>query len=637
MNFFQSQAQARGHSRRLVVLFALAVAAIVAAVNAVVLVAIAFIQNEGRRGDAVDPTALSQHSPQVIVTVTLIVVGIVGLASLLKMMKLSAGGPAVARSLGATPLAARPKDARHTRLRNVVEEIAIASGVAVPQVYVLEGEQAINAFAAGFSPADAAVTVTQGALEKLSRDELQGVIAHEFSHIVNGDMRLSIRLMGVTFGILVIALIARGILRHARGGRKNGGAIILAALAIMLIGYIGVFFARLIKAGFSRQRESLADASAVQFTRQTQGLAGALKKIAGVQAGSHLHSARTEEVSHMLFGEGLKLSSLFATHPPLGARIKALEPTFDMKQVPAMALKQGWNDPGYAPEDLALSVPIAGFAPSASAAAPRAPAGLIAQPGPQHYHYAEALRAAIPDALAALAREPATARHVILALLLDAEAGTRQKQLVLVGKSQGDANAGAVAVLWPKLEGLDPGLRLPLAELAFPALRAATRAELLELVALISRLTNVDGGVSMLEFCLGRMVRTLVADALKPARAAVAGRLKLAACEADVARLLSALAEHGSEDAAAARRSYLAGLSQALPQSGVKYQPGQPWPAVLDAALRHLDELQGPGKELLLEALMKTASHDGRITVGEAELLRVVCASLHCPLPPLMA
>src|SRR5690349_7409312 len=589
MNFFQSQAQARGHSRRLVVLFGLAVALIVAAINAVVIVAVAFVLNEGK-GRGVDPAAaLGEQAPQIVAIVTLVVIGIIALSSLYKIVKLRSGGGAVARGLGAVLLPAQGQDPRHRRLRNVVEEIAIASGVAVPEIYVLEGERGINAFAAGFSPADAAVTVTQGALEKLSRDELQGVIAHEFSHIVNGDMRLSIRLMGITFGILVITLIAQRVLRHTRGSRKGGGVIILAALAIMVIGYIGVFFARLIKAGFSRQRESLADASAVQFTRQTQGLAGALKKIAGVNEGSYLNTEGGEEVSHMLFGEGMKLSSMFATHPPVSERIKALEPNFDLRKIPAMSLDQRWNDADYTTDDLVA--PIAGFAPSTSAAAPAAPAQLIGQPGPTHYHYAEALRAAMPQDLRDLAHDPATAPHLALGLLLDADAGTRQKQLALIAKSQGEASGKAVAALWPRLSALEHSHRLPLADLAFPAQRSGGRAGLMELVALISRLSHVDGHVSMLEFCLGRMIRTQVADALKPAQATVAGRLRVAECEADIAHLLSALAEHGSEDAAAARRSYLAGLSHVLPRSAVKYQPGQPWPTVLDSALRHLDRL----------------------------------------------
>jgi Zn-dependent protease with chaperone function len=408
MNFFESQAQARRHSRRLVALFLLAVALIVVAINAVVLVALA-IAREDIAG-TVDPVLVAQQMPLAVVVITAITLAIIGCASLYKISVLRSGGGAVARGLGATLLPEQSQDPRYRRLRNVVEEIAIASGVAVPEIYVLEQEQGVNAFAAGFSPADAAVTVTRGALDKLSRDELQGVIAHEFSHIVNGDMRLSIRLMGIVFGILVISIIARQVLdmtsRGGRGSKKGGvGVVILAAFAIMVIGYIGVFFARLIKAGFSRERESLADASAVQFTRQTTGLAGALKKIAGLDEGSKLHAAKGEEVSHMLFGEGMKLSRMFATHPPLIERIRRLEPTFNPQQVQALAAR--WNDPAYVPEDLAGAAPVASFAPSAPVAEPAVPAALIAQPGPEHYHYAEAVRAALPAELSALAHDPA--------------------------------------------------------------------------------------------------------------------------------------------------------------------------------------------------------------------------------------
>ena len=233
--------------------------------------------------------------------------------------------------MGGVPIASDTTDFNLRRLRNVVEEIAIASGVPVPKIYVLEHEAAINAFAAGYSPSDAVIAVTRGALDRLNRDELQGVIAHEFSHVLNGDMRLNIRLMGVLFGILMIGLIGRKILEHGRfGGRNKGaGAILVAALVAMIVGYVGLFFGRMIKAGVSRQRERLADASAVQFTRQTTGLAGALKKIGGLDEGSRLNErSNAEEVSHMLFGDGVGFRGLFATHPPLVERIQELEPQF---------------------------------------------------------------------------------------------------------------------------------------------------------------------------------------------------------------------------------------------------------------------------------------------------------------------
>src|SRR4249919_1139014 len=297
MNFFERQETVRRQSKRLVILFLLAVLAIVGAIDLLLVIAFTGF-GEG-------------HSPAgALVLSTVLPVAVLTCASMFRMASLRRGGAAVAHELGATPVPENTPDPSLRRLRNVVEEIAIASGVPVPQIFVLDDEEAINAFAAGYTPSDAAVTVTRGALDRLNRDELQGVIAHEFSHVLNGDMRLNIRLIGLLFSILVLALIGRKILEHGRFRGKDGAPIFLLALGLLIVGYIGLFFGRLIKAGVSRQREYLADASAVQFTRQTNGLAGALKKIGGLPAGSKLGNGDAEEVSHMLFGQGLKLSSM---------------------------------------------------------------------------------------------------------------------------------------------------------------------------------------------------------------------------------------------------------------------------------------------------------------------------------------
>jgi Zn-dependent protease with chaperone function len=321
MNFFERQAQARRVSTRLVILFALAVTAMVLAVDFAVVTAVGY-------------------SPGVVAFATLATLAVIGLGSLFRIASLRGGGEPVALQMGGVPVPEDTRDANLRRLRNVVEEIAIASGVPVPKVYVLEHEAGINAFAAGYSPSDAVVAVTRGALERLNRDELQGVIAHEFSHILNGDMRLNIRLIGLLFGIMMLALIGRKVLTYGRLGRDSRGAaaVLVAALVAILIGYVGLFFGRMIKAGVSRTRERLADASAVQFTRQTAGLAGALKKIGGLHEGSRLaERADAEEVSHMLFGDGVGFSGLFATHPDIVERIQALEPGFRPEQLEALS------------------------------------------------------------------------------------------------------------------------------------------------------------------------------------------------------------------------------------------------------------------------------------------------------------
>src|SRR5690606_28971990 len=246
------------------------------------------------------------------------------------------GGSVVAGLLGGLPVNPATDDPDERRLVNVVEEMAIASGVPVPAIYVLPGEESINAFAAGYGVHDAAVAVTRGALKHLTRDELQGVIAHEFSHILNGDMRLNIRLIGLLHGLLLLALIGRVLLRsggRSRGRRKEKGGsvqVALIGLGLVLLGYIGVFFGKLIKAAASRQREYLADAAAVQFTRNPEGIAGALKKIGALGAGSRIVHPRAEELSHLYFASGLRSSfaGLFATHPPLVERIRRIDPSF---------------------------------------------------------------------------------------------------------------------------------------------------------------------------------------------------------------------------------------------------------------------------------------------------------------------
>ena len=345
MNFFEHQQRARQRTTLAVLLFILATLAIVAATNLVVLGFVAFLSTDPYLPPAGYAGWIGAH-PRAILWTSLITVGLVAGASLYRMATLSRGGSAVAQSLGGTLIDAGTRDPLRRQLINVVEETAIAAGVPVPQVYVLESEGGINAFAAGFSTSDAAIAVTRGTLEALTRDELQGVIAHEFSHILNGDMRLNMRLIGVSFGILVIALTGRMILRglsHTRSSSDRGGQALLLGLAagvtLVAVGYIGVLFTRLIKAAVSRHREFLADASAVQFTRNPHGIAGALKKIAVSPLRATLTSAESEEIGHMLIAERRGLfDALFASHPPILDRIRTLEPSFDPAELEQIRL-----------------------------------------------------------------------------------------------------------------------------------------------------------------------------------------------------------------------------------------------------------------------------------------------------------
>src|ERR1039457_750285 len=353
MDFFAAEQRARKRTARLLVLFGFAVAGTVFAGYAATVFALRVAGNNAGAGYGYpryrspgfvgDAAQGPFWQPRLFAAVSLCTLAVIGVASLYKWSEYSAGGSAVAEGVGGRRVDPHTTDPKEHQLLNVVEEMAIASGLPVPAVYVLDEEPAINSFAAGLTTSDAVVTVTRGTLQKLSRDELQGVVAHEFSHILNGDMRMNIRVSAIIFGILVIGLAGRATLWGLRAGRlgssrgKGGGGAVLVVLgiglALLAIGYIGYFFGRLIQASVSRQREFLADASAVQFTRNPDGVTGALKKIGGYAIGSELDTHRAAEIGHFFFAQAFAsdFGGLWATHPPLGSRISAIDPNFDGK------------------------------------------------------------------------------------------------------------------------------------------------------------------------------------------------------------------------------------------------------------------------------------------------------------------
>lgn len=637
MNFFEHQDAARRQSRRLIVLFVLAVIGIVVSVDVGLLFALGFA---GRSPSEVSGFLLLS---------TLASLGVIGISSLVRTAGLRGGGGTVALELGATPVAEDTTDFQYRRLRNVVEEIAIASGVPVPQVYVLEAEAGINAFASGWAPTDAAVTVTRGALDRLNRDELQGVIAHEFSHVLNGDMRLNLRLIGVLFGILVLGIIGRKVLFNVRGGRnsKGAGAILMIALVIMICGYVGVFFGRLIKAGVSRQREYLADASAVQFTRQAAGIAGALKKIGGLIDGSKIVGADGEEMSHMFFGDGVGYSALFATHPPLVKRIKALEPSFDENALDALSVRWAQTPPDGAEEDRLMGLDSArhNALPSAQAQLPIQGAAVVAQVGTPHdgdYRHAGVISDAMPAELDAAARSLDQAIPLVLALLLDQQPEVRGKQEALVRERLDEPTLASANALAPQVVQLHPALRLPLAALAFPLLRRRPRPELESFIACVDALVQADGDVSLFEYCLGCLLRTQLTESLDPSAHWSAGRRKLRDAQDAIVLLLSVLAQNGEDTEASdsgraeAQHAFAAGIDRVLPDADAAYAPPADGVRALDAAWPVLDALDSAGKSILIEGLVATIGQDGKVTVAESELLRTVCAVLHCPLPPMV-
>jgi Zn-dependent protease with chaperone function len=630
MNFFERQEAARRVSKWLILLFLMAVGGIVLAVDFGVLVALAA---SGTSDD--DITGM-------LLLTTIGTIAVIGISSLVRTSGLRSGGGKVAVELGATQVSEDTTDPQYRRLRNVIEEMSIASCVPVPEIYVLEKEAGINAFAAGWSPTNAAITVTRGALDRLNRDELQGVIAHEYSHVLNGDMRLNIRLIGVLFGILVLGIIGRKVFFNMRGGRnsKGAGAIFVVALVLLIVGYIGLFFGRLIKAGLSRQREFLADASAVQFTRQTTGIAGALKKVGGLAEGSKLAAADAEEASHMFFGDGVGYWAIFATHPPLIKRIRALEPGFDDGALGALSAQWAQSPPDGAEEDRTLGLGGAsGPLPPAHAQIAIQPASVIAQVGkPQDgdYQSAGAIGEAMPDALQAAARSIDQAIPLVFALLFNADSAARSKQDDLIRLRHGDAVLAAATALSAQTDALHPMLRLPLGLLVFPVLRRRPRPDLEKFIATVDSLSRADGQIDLFEYCLACLLHRQLTESLDPSANWTSGRKKPFDVQNEIGLLLSVIAQNGQDSPIEAQRAFAAGMSRILPSSTVAYSPQTGGVGALDTVWPALDALDTIGKSILIEGLVATIGLDGKVTVSESELLRTVCAVLHCPLPPMM-
>jgi Zn-dependent protease with chaperone function len=627
MDFFAHQDAARKRTRLLLFYYVLAVAGLVVASYAVTMLALGTAST--RTG-----AKLALWNPQIFACTTGLTLFIIIVGTLFRIMDLRDGGRAVAEMLGAEEVPLEPPDARERMLRNVVEEMAIASGVPVPAVFVMRNEQGINAFAAGYSEADAAVAVTRGCLEQLTREELQGVIAHEFSHILNGDMRLNIRLLAVLNGILGVYLVGRVLFEagwSSSDSKRLGGALGLGGLLFMGIGGLGVFFSRLIQAAVSRQREFLADASAVQFTRDPNGIANALKKIGGFTQGSKLRSAQAEAISHMFFSNGLAEHwfELTATHPPLPERIKRLDPSFDGT----------WIVSRHAP---ALDQEFSAFAPSARSVPPllppRIPVGAILRHAgePAQVFYAAGVLESLPAELRDAAHDPFSATALVFAFLLHAPGAGRDKQLMEL-RAAFPEQATAAEQFSELLPTVGAQARLPLLNLCLPAWRTLSHEQWQEFRAMLERLITSDEQVDFTEFVLRRIIERNVEAVWHPRDAAVMQFYSFNPLAPDCSLLLSALAWVGTNDSSEAQEAFAQGAARlpahlspefyAREQCGIEH---------VDAALARLAASVPHIRKTMLEAAAHAVACDGVVNVHEAELLRAVAESLGCPIPPLV-
>jgi Zn-dependent protease with chaperone function len=642
MDFFARQAAARRSSRLWLAAFITAMLLVVAALTWIVLLVAPAADGTQAALQAGRFGLYDQivESPGVAWKTALFWLLVIAGASAWRGLDLRDGGGAVAAALGGTRVERDTRDPRLRRLHNIVEEMAIASGVTMPEVYVLERESAINAFAAGQNPANAAVAVTRGAVERLNREQLQGVIAHEFSHILNGDMRLNVRMVGWLFGLTFIALAGRMIFEFGGRGSRNsndkGIAVIwVVALAMIVVGYLGALAGRILQAAVCRRRESLADASAVQFTRNPDGLKGALLKIAGLDRHGRLAASRTSEVAHMLFAAGLDRA--FATHPPLAERIRALDPSFDtttLERVAKRAIADATPDSDLAQLTSRMQETRFAVEPAQVAAA----VGRIESPDIDE---AARLRLELPPGLHDFAESTGMARELVIELLLARDPGVRAAQLRLLEATQADAAASPpadpqrTAAARSLAEQLDPHLRLPALLQLFPALRQLPREQRLALLRLLRDLARADARIDVHEFCLLKLLADSVRDELEAS--ASHGGLSLAAASQELGTLFAVVAAHGAVTALETRRAYEAGISRVLPRHRPEFAAVADWPPALDAACTRLAGLHPYAKRSVVEGLVATISHDGELTISEVDLLRTLCAVLRLPLPAMLA
>ncbi|MCE3253524.1 MAG: peptidase [Cellvibrio sp.] len=643
MNFFEHQDRARRNTKHLILLLILAVLSLVA-ITTLLFAAFAFFGQEHTSVHTREAVGLWQGiinalSLEVFVWTALGVSSVVALGSLFRFIQLRAGGKTVAEAMGGRLLSGNTADADERKILNVVEEMAIASGAVVPPVYLIE-DDAINAFAAGYHPQDAVIGITRGCIQMLSRDELQGVIAHEFSHIFHGDMRINMRLVALLHGILVIGLIGEFLIRSAgnrsisRSSKNNSPAAIMAlGVGLLVVGYSGIFFGNLIKAAVSRQREFLADASAVQFTRNPEGITGALKKIGGGSYGSQLQNEHAAEFSHMYFGQGVKsFFNLMATHPPLEERIKRIQPNWDGEFIQATYIRSKTS----VDESMAMGFSGGTIVPQYAIATDMididATLNQIAQPTPEQVIYARDRIADIPALLKEAAQTPFSARGLVFGLLLDSQQELRNQQLILLNNHLTPADLDDLTHIIICAADINANLRLPLIELCLSALKQLSPDQQQEFIACTHALISADQKVSLMEWAIYRIVlhNSLINNKFMRNR-------ELRDLQAECQLLLSLLAYAGARSeqdayAAFAQAQTILNFSNftLLPRSSITL-------ADADRALEKLNLIKPLQKPQLLKALSQCILHDGQVTIAEAELFRAIADSLDCPIPPLVA
>ena len=653
INFFARQRDARRSCRNQLILFALAVFIIVLVTTMairlawylyVITQAHTLINYEEAQRYQQKLANFTFFDPAFFIFMSMAIVVVILAANLIKMSTLQKGGGAVAEMLGGRAISTATADQAERRLINVVEEMAIASGIPVPQVYVIDSENNINAFAAGLEIADSAVAVTKGTLNKLTRDELQGVIGHEFSHILNGDARLNVQLIGILFGIMFMGIIGRQILSKGRFSARMGLPVIVAGVCLMIIGYLGTFMGRLMQCAVSRQKEFLADASAVQFTRNPLGLAGALKKIGGSAFGSQINSPGARQASHLFFGESHpnKLFAFLATHPPLVERIRLLDPSFNGKftvmEEDTPSAKPEYSTPFWGTSRWGTKLQVPAGSPLLSIL-PAEVVHHVGNPSKENIEQSRTFLDSIPEEIAETVKNPQGAASVIYALLMDHDTVVRSSQLpalerAMIVRGQTDN----ILKIAGQLSGLKQNLRLPLIELAMPALKGLTSMEKRNFLLVLHSCIDTDGRVSLFELSVLWILEKYLNPSEELFRSVKI--FSFSGIGLDVVVLLQALACTGhTADKAKAEEAFHAGIAR-IPELAAR-KPVFAFEEIssyarVNQTLNRLIDASFKIRESVIDACAHCAFSDQDVTVEERELLRVIALALQCPLPPFL-
>jgi Zn-dependent protease with chaperone function len=626
MNFFEHQDKARQNSQKLFGLFALSIALMIVAIY---IASLFFFRM----------APYIWWHPGLFLAVTVVTLAMISLASAYKIIMLGEGGWVIAEQLGGRQIIPDIASEKERQLLNIVEEMAIASGIMVPEVYILDRELSINAFAAGYTPNSAVIGVTRGTLDALERDELQGVIGHEFSHILNGDMRINLRLIGILHGILFIYLAGELLLRSRGGSRDKGMPIWAFGLILMAIGGIGLFCGRLIKSAVSRQREFLADASAVQFTRNPDGITSVLHKLEN--SDSRLTSPHAEAASHMFFGKVSNThfwEEMLATHPPLKERISRIR---------GVKIPQG-EKATYSPSSRVAQDGLMGFSSSSVSAAPTAshttsvtPEEIIDRVGsvtPENFAHAQALLAQLPESLRLNLREQQGAIAIVFALALDLNPQIQELQINWLREVQSPELVEKTLALGNEIHHLDASLRLPLVDLTIPAFRQSSAKDCQRVCKCIQGLVKAKGKLSLWDFVLQLILWHRLQTIINPEAQITVKFDSVEQIWSDALLVISALARIGNTKSDNITYAFRSGIYR-LPNSLELEKPEAPLSGSFADVKKSLANLRLATlklKQSIVDACAHTVLVDNKVTPQAADLLRAIAMTLDCPIPPFL-